>query len=434
MIITDIISKKCKKKELSAGELEFFIKGVSDGSLPDYQISALLMAIFLNGMTERETSDLTLLMANSGDVLDLSSFGEITVDKHSTGGVGDKTTLVCGPVAAAMGCKVAKMSGRGLGFTGGTVDKLESINGYKTALSVEEFLQNTEKIGLCLVGQSGDFAPADKRLYALRDVTATVESIPLIASSIMSKKIAAGARNILLDVKYGSGAFMKTPEDAEKLARAMVKIGNSLGRNTAAVITDMDTPLGNNIGNALEVKEACEILKGKGDKRLCSLCLSLSAYMYSLTFKTSYESALELAKETISCGKAFEKLLQAVSAQGGDIKLLTGERAFDEPQAEFLLKAERSGYISEIDSEIVGKSALLSGAGRKKKDDTIDPTAGIVLNKHYGDYVEKGEPLARVYGKKEKAEEASRLLSSAYKITDNKPKAKEIIYKIIGEF
>ena len=200
MIITDIISKKCKKKELSAGELEFFIKGVSDGSLPDYQISALLMAIFLNGMTERETSDLTLLMANSGDVLDLSSFGEITVDKHSTGGVGDKTTLVCGPVAAAMGCKVAKMSGRGLGFTGGTVDKLESINGYKTALSVEEFLQNTEKIGLCLVGQSGDFAPADKRLYALRDVTATVESIPLIASSIMSKKIAAGARNILLDV------------------------------------------------------------------------------------------------------------------------------------------------------------------------------------------------------------------------------------------
>ena len=433
MTITDIISKKCKKQELTKNELEFFIKGVVDERLPDYQISALLMAIFMGGMTDGETASLTALMAGSGDTVDLSRFGNLTVDKHSTGGVGDKTTLICAPLAAAMGCKVAKMSGRGLGFTGGTADKLKAIDGYKTQISLEKFISNTEKTGLCLVTQSGDFTPADKKLYALRDVTATVESIPLIASSIMSKKIAAGAYNILLDVKYGSGAFMKTAEYAEKLAELMVKIGKSLGRNVAAVITDMDTPLGRNVGNILEVKEALEILQGGGDERLRELSVILAANMYSLVFKTDFDSSYKLALKTLQSGKAHEKFLEAVGQNGGDCKLLTGEKEFKKPQAMLSLKAQKSGYISKIDSETLGKSACLCGAGRQKKDDIIDFTAGIVLNKQYGEYVSEGEALATLYGDSEKIKTAKILLNDAFKISEQKPQQKNIIYKTIGD-
>ncbi len=433
MLMTDIIAKKRDRKELTAEEIKFFVNGVTVGSIPDYQVSALLMAVYLNGLNERETVDLTVAMAESGDMLDLSPLGDKTVDKHSTGGVGDKTTLICGPIAAALGCKVAKMSGRALGHTGGTVDKLESIDGYKTSISSNELISIAKKYGICIVGHSGNFAPADKKIYALRDVTSTIESIPLIASSIMSKKLAAGAKNILLDVKFGSGAFMKTAKQAEILALEMVKIGKSAGRKTAAIITDMDIPLGKYIGNALEIKEACEILKGGGDERLKELCITLAASMYSICFNASKVQAFAAAKETLADGSAFEKLRDAVAALGGDTKLLTGERDFPAPQDEQQIFATNSGYISAINSELVGKSAALSGAGRETLNERIDFSAGIILNKQYGEYVNKGETLATVYGKKEKLAEATSVLNKAYKITNTKPPERPLVYKYIGE-
>lgn len=431
MRMTDIIAKKRDGKELNQKEIEFFVKGAADGSIPDYQTSALLMAIYLGGMTENETTHLTLAMAESGDILDLSSLGDKTVDKHSTGGVGDKTTLVCAPIAAALGCTVAKMSGRGLGHTGGTVDKLESITGYKTSLSREEFFDTAKRHGICLMGHSGSFAPADGKLYSLRDVTATVESIPLIASSIMSKKIAAGAKTIVLDVKYGSGAFMKTPEKAEELAKSMVKIGKNAGRNTAAVITDMEIPLGNTIGNALEVKEACEILKGKGDKRLSDLCITLAANMYALSFGVDIETATMAAQKSIEDGSAFKKLCDTVTAQGGDIKLLTGEKEFGKAESILYFKAPISGYISEIDSYLLGKAAGLSGAGRETLESVIDPSAGIVLKKQYGDFAKKGEVIAEVHGKQEKLDGISEFLSQAFAFSAELPPERPLIYKII---
>ena len=431
MRMTDIIAKKRDGKELNQKEIEFFVKGAADGTIPDYQTSALLMAIYLGGMTENETTHLTLAMAESGDILDLSSLGDKTVDKHSTGGVGDKTTLVCAPIAAALGCTVAKMSGRGLGHTGGTVDKLESITGYKTSLSREEFFDTAKRHGICLMGHSGSFAPADGKLYSLRDVTATVESIPLIASSIMSKKIAAGAKTIVLDVKYGSGAFMKTPEKAEELAKSMVKIGKNAGRNTAAVITDMEIPLGNTIGNALEVKEACEILKGKGDKRLSDLCITLAANMYALSFCVDIETATMAAQKSIEDGSAFKKLCDTVAAQGGDIKLLTGEKEFGKAESILYFKAPISGYISKIDSYLLGKAAGLSGAGRETLESVIDPSAGIVLKKQYGDFAKKGEVIAEVHGKQEKLDGISEFLSQAFAFSAELPPERPLIYKII---
>lgn len=427
--MTDIIEKKRDKQPLSDKELEFFVSGVTDKSIPDYQISALLMAILLNGMNRRETLTLTALMAKSGDMLDLSDLSH-TADKHSTGGVGDKTTLAVAPIAAALGCTVAKMSGRGLGFTGGTVDKLESITGYKTALDTAEFKAIAKKCGMCVTGQSGNFAPADKRLYAIRDVTATVNSIPLIASSIMSKKLAAGAETIVLDVKFGSGAFMKTAEDAEALAREMVEIGKGAGRKTAAVITDMDVPLGYAVGNALEVKEAVSVLKGEGEKNLTSLCILLAAKMYQISFDKTEEESIAAARRVLADGSAFNTLCSAVKAQGGDEKLLTGEHKF--PEAEQIeLKAEKDGYITAMNSETVGKAAVMTGAGRERLGDSIDYSAGIILSKKYGDYVQKGERLATLYGAPERLIQARERLAEAYSIGESKPPEKHIVYKVI---
>ncbi len=433
MLMTDIISKKRYNKELNEAELEFFVNGVTNGTIPDYQISAFLMAVCINGMSENETAALTMLMANSGDILDLSVLGDKTVDKHSTGGVGDKTTLICAPIAAAIGCTVAKMSGRGLGFTGGTADKLEAIDGYKTVISNEDFLNFAKKSNISLISQSGNLTPADKKIYAIRDVTATVESIPLIASSIMSKKIAAGAKNILLDVKFGSGAFMKTAEDAEKLAIEMVKIGKLLGRNTAAVITDMDIPLGRCIGNALEVEEACEILKGKGDKRLLELCIILAANMHSLCFSTNIEESIKLAKKTIFDGTAFKKLCELVENQGGNVKLITGEKAFEKSEHSIDITTKEDGYISGINSETIGKAALLCGAGRETLNAKIDFSAGIILNKSYGEYVQKGEIIATIYGKNERLNSAKTLLKTAFSFSDSQPPNRKLIYKTITE-
>ena len=430
MLMTDIIEKKRDKLPLNPKELEFFVSGVTDKSIPDYQISALLMAILLNGMDSREILTLTTLMAKSGDMLDLSDLPH-TVDKHSTGGVGDKTTLAVAPIAAALGCTVAKMSGRGLGFTGGTVDKLESIVGYKTSIPSAEFKKIAKEYGMCVTGQSGNFAPADKRLYAIRDVTATVNSIPLIASSIMSKKLAAGANTIVLDVKFGSGAFMKTYDDAEKLAREMVEIGKGAGRKTAAVITDMDVPLGFAIGNALEVAEAVKVLRGEGEETLTNLSVILAAKMYQISFGVTEEESIKAARNVIADGSAFNILCNAVKAQGGDEKVLTGEHNFPKPACSLDLLSPADGYITAMNSETVGKAAAMTGAGREKLDDILDYSAGIVLSKKYGDYVKKGERLATLYGNHELLKSAAERLLEAYKIGNCPPPKKPIVYKII---
>ena len=431
MRMTDIIEKKRDRLQLDEREIKFFISGVTDGSIPDYQISALLMAILLNGMNREETLLLTNEMAKSGDMLDLSALPH-TADKHSTGGVGDKTTLIAAPAAAAMGCTVAKMSGRGLGFTGGTVDKLESITGYNTAVTTEVFMRTARKEGICLVGQSGNFAPADKRLYAIRDVTATVNSIPLIASSIMSKKLAAGAETIVLDVKFGSGAFMKTAADAVRLAEEMVSIGKGAGRKTAAMITDMDSPLGHAVGNALEVKEAVSVLKGRGPDDLKELSVLLAAQMYKLSFGASEKESLEKANRVISDGSAFEKLKNAAAAMGGDVSLLTGEKEFPAAGGSKEIYAAETGYITSLDSETVGKAAGMTGAGRETLKDEIDYSAGILLDKKYGDRVEKGERLATLYGSPDRLEDAAAALLSAYSYGSAKPPEKPLVYKIIS--
>lgn len=434
MRMYDIIHKKRQGGELSREEVAWLVQAVTEGSVPDYQISALLMAIYFQGMTRRETVDLTLEMAHSGDMADLSGISGPKVDKHSTGGVGDKTSLVVGPIAAACGAKLAKMSGRGLGHTGGTVDKLESIPGVKMDIPRERFLEIVRETGIAIVGQSGSLCPADKKLYALRDVTATVDSIPLIAASIMSKKLAAGADGILLDVKTGSGAFMKTQEEAEELAKVMVDTGNGAGRRTAALITDMDMPLGQAVGNVLEVAEAVEILQDCGDPRLGELCRELAAGMLLLAdIAKSREEALDRVQAAVHSGKAFRTLCRMVEAQGGDPSFLENPDKLPRSPVCVTVEAPETGYISTLDAETVGLSAMELGAGREKKDDSIDYGAGIVLLHNRGDRVEKDQPLCRLYAQTEaQCGRARERFLTALSITKERPQTRPLIVDRIG--
>ena len=397
MRMYDLIYKKKNKMPLSKDEIEWMIAEYTSGNIPDYQMSAFLMAVCFNSMNEEEITTLTMAMADSGDMVDLSGIDGIKVDKHSTGGVGDKTTLIIAPIVAACGLKVAKMSGRGLGHTGGTIDKLESIPGYRTDLSMDEFVDTVNNTGLCVIGQTGNLTPADKKLYALRDVTATVDSIGLIASSVMSKKIAAGSDGIVLDVTTGSGAFMKETEDAKELARLMIKIGKNAGRKMAALVTDMDEPLGFAIGNSIEVIEAIETLKGNGPKDLVYVCVELAAAMLYLGDKGSIEECRELAREAISTGMALEKLKEMVKAQGGDAGVIENTEYFQKASVAYEVKSARSGYISKMDARQIGVCAMMLGAGRETKDSVIDLSAGIRLCKKTGDYVAAGETLAVFY-------------------------------------
>lgn len=432
MRMYDIIHKKRNGGELSEKEIKFFVNGYTDGSIPDYQASALCMAIYFRGMSADETAALTLAMADSGDRIDLSGIGGFTVDKHSTGGVGDKTSLIVAPIVAANGGKVAKMSGRGLGHTGGTVDKLESIPGFRTSLTPDEFIKQVNDIGLCIVGQTGELAPADKKLYALRDVTATVESIPLIASSIMSKKLAAGSQGIVLDVKTGSGAFMKTVEDSERLAEEMVSIGKAAGRKVTALITDMDIPLGASVGNSLEVIEAIKTLKGEGEKNLTEVCLSLAAQMLCMVTGRDDMVCRKMAKKSIEDGSALNKLREMITAQGGNADVIDNSGAFKQPKFYVDIISERDGYISRTDAERVGIASVILGAGREKKGDPIDPSAGIILKKKTGDSVSKGDVLATFYTDDEtRIDVAKREFLDALIFGNEKPSKQKLIYKII---
>ncbi|MBQ7224826.1 MAG: pyrimidine-nucleoside phosphorylase [Clostridia bacterium] len=428
----DIIKKKRDGLALSQEEINYFIDGYVKGEIADYQASALCMAIYFRGMDGREITDLTLAMRDSGEVLDVK-FGEgLRVDKHSTGGVGDKTSLVIAPIVASLGVTVAKMSGRGLGHTGGTVDKLESIEGFCVEMPVEKFESIVKKTGIAIVGQSATLAPADKKLYALRDVTATVDSIPLIASSIMSKKLAAGDDCIVLDVKTGSGSFMKSVDKSEELARCMVDIGKRAGKKIVALVTDMDVPLGFAIGNSLEVIEAIETLKGNGPKDLVEICLSLSAYMLHLVGKGSVDECKKLAQKAIDDGSALIKFKEMVSAQGGDESWIDDTSLF--PKAKFTreVKADEDGYIYSVNAEGYGESSLLLGAGRNTKEDKIDFCAGITLSKKRGDSVKKGEVIATLYTSNssslDKAEE--KLLASTV-ISSARPQSNPIVYKVV---
>jgi len=397
MRMYDIIQKKRDGLELSGEEISFFVNCYTSGNIPDYQASALCMAICFQGMSDAETALLTEAMMLSGDVMDLSRFGDLSADKHSTGGVGDKTSLIVAPTVAALGGKMAKMSGRGLGHTGGTIDKLESIPGFCTSLSPERFLEIADRVGVCLVGQTGSLAPADKKLYALRDVTATVDSIPLIASSIMSKKLAAGARSIVLDVKCGSGAFMKTRENAEKLARAMIAVGNAHGRRVRALVTNMDVPLGTAVGNSLEVIEAVNVLKGKKKGDIYDVCVQLASNIISMIRNIPTRDALDLVVDCIASGAAFAKMKEWVTAQGGDPNTLDDTSLLPTAPFSFDVCADHCGFISAMNTEAIGISASLLGAGRTKKDDVIDLSAGLEVLKKTGDPVRPGEPLARLY-------------------------------------
>ena len=400
--ILEIIQKKQNKEELSKEEIEFFINGYTNDLIPDYQISALVMAIFINGMSERETTDLTIAMANSGKVLDLSTLGEIFVDKHSTGGVGDKVSLILLPIVASLGVPVAKMSGRGLGFTGGTVDKLQSIPGYITDITRDDFLSNVKKLGISIISQTHDLAPADKKLYALRDSISCVESIPLIASSIMSKKIASGAQKIVIDVTVGNGAFMKNMDEARKLAKMMIEIGKLANRETVCILTNMDEPLGYAVGNNLEVKEAISFLNGNMPDDLADVVFSLGAYMLKLSGKgQDIEENKNLMREAVLSGKAYKKFEELVKNQGGDISYIQNPEKFE--KAKFVKRVESTyeGYVEEIPAEEFGKLASFLGAGRMKKEDDIDFSVGIVLNKKVGEYVKKGDTLFTVFANDE---------------------------------
>lgn len=432
MRMYDIIHKKRNGGELSEEEIRFFIEGYTDESIPDYQAAALCMAVYFRGMTPKETSILTLAMAESGDQIDLGGIEGFTVDKHSTGGVGDKTSLIVVPIVASCGGKVAKMSGRGLGHTGGTVDKLESIPGFRTELNPDDFIKQVNGIGLCIVGQTGELAPADKKLYALRDVTATVESIPLIASSIMSKKLAAGSKGIVLDVKTGSGAFMKTVEESENLAKEMVAIGKSAGRSVTAVITNMDIPLGDSVGNSLEVIEAIKALKGDGESDLTEVCLTLAAQMLSMVTGEDEKTCYSMAKGAIDNGLAINKLREMISAQGGNANVVDDYSLFKQPKYTAEIFSECDGYIEHTDAEKIGIASVILGAGREKKGDPIDPSAGIVLKKKTGDYVKKGEPLAVFYTDDEgKIEGAKQEFLDAFTFGNERTQPQKLIYKII---
>jgi pyrimidine-nucleoside phosphorylase len=434
MRMVDLIEKKRDGHELSTEEIKFIINGYTDGSIPDYQVSALTMAIFFQGMTEKERADLTMAMVESGDQIDLSQIEGVKVDKHSTGGVGDTTTLVLGPLVAALDVPVAKMSGRGLGHTGGTIDKLEAVKGFHVEIKNEEFIDLVNKNKIAVIGQSGNLTPADKKLYALRDVTATVDSIPLIASSIMSKKIAAGADAIVLDVKTGAGAFMKTLEDSKELAKAMVGIGNNVGRRTMAVISDMSQPLGFAIGNALEVKEAIDTLKGEGPEDLTELCLTLGSHMVYLAEKaSSLEEARTMLENVIKDGSALEKFKVFLSSQGGDASIVDDPSKM--PQAKYIyeLEAKQDGYVSEIIADEVGTAAMVLGAGRATKDSVIDLAVGLMLRKKIGDQVKKGESLVTIYSNFEDVSNVKEMLYENIKVSSSKVEAPILIHGEITE-
>lgn len=429
MRMYDLITKKRNGEALTEAEINYMITEYVAGNIPDYQMSAFLMAVYFKGMTEEETVAMTQAVAHSGDMVDLSGISGMKVDKHSTGGVGDKTSLVIAPIVAACGAKVAKMSGRGLGHTGGTVDKLESIPGLRTALTQEEFFDVVNKTGLSIVGQSGNLAPADKKLYALRDVTATVDSIPLIAVSIMSKKLAAGNDSILLDVKTGSGAFMKTVDDSIALAEEMVKIGENAGRRTAALITNMDIPLGNNIGNSLEVIEAVNTLKGHGPADFTEVCLNLAGNMLYLAGVGTIEECIGKAKAAIADGSALERLAAMVEAQGGDPEYIRNTEKFEKATHTYDVTAEKDGYIVSMDTESCGIASSMLGAGRETIDSALDFTAGIIIHKKTGAKVAKGEVLATLYTTKpELFKVAAERYQKAVVIADEKPEVQPLIY------
>jgi pyrimidine-nucleoside phosphorylase len=429
MRMVDLIMRKKEGEILSDEEIQFMIDGYVKEEIPDYQMSAMLMAICFQGMTDHEMAVMTGAMAHSGDMVDLSAIDGIKVDKHSTGGVGDKTTLVIAPIVAACGGKVAKMSGRGLGHTGGTVDKMESIPGMKTSLPREEFFDVVNRTGLSVIGQSGNLAPADKKLYALRDVTATVGSIPLIASSIMSKKLAAGSDCILLDVKTGSGAFMKTLDDSILLAQKMVAIGEHEGRRTVALITDMDIPLGNAIGNSLEVIEAVDTLKGKGPEDLTNVCLDLAANMLYLAGKGELSDCRRMSKEAIDSGAALSKLVAMVEAQGGDAGVIKDTDQFEKAPLSYDVVSDREGFITHINTEECGIASVVLGAGRATKESSIDYAAGIILKNKIGAYVKKGDVIATLYAaKQEMFAQAEKMLLDAYTVSEQAPVIEPLIF------
>lgn len=433
MRMVDLISKKRQNVELTAAEIEWIINGYTNKEIPDYQMSSFLMAIVFNDMTKAERLALTQSMVNSGDVVDLSAIEGIKVDKHSTGGVGDKTSLILGPLVASMGVPVAKMSGRGLGHTGGTLDKLESISGMEVEIEMDRFIKQVNDIKLAIIGQTGNLAPADKYLYALRDVTGTVESIPLIASSIMSKKIAAGADAIVLDVKFGAGAFMKTLDDAKELAAAMVEIGRDAGRETVAFLTDMNQPLGLAIGNALEVKEAIETLSGHGPHDLEELVLQLASHMVVLAKKASNtEQAYAKLKEKLQNGEALQKFKEFVVAQGGDVSQIENPELLPTASTVIPVTATQAGYVEKIDALSIGIAAMKLGAGRATKEDTIDMGVGVVLNKKVGEVINIGDVLAYVHTNQLDSSEAIEYITKAYEITSSPVNAPTLIYDIIS--
>lgn len=433
MRMVDIITKKQSGKELSTEEINFFINGYTDDSIPDYQASALAMAIYFQDMTDRERADLTMAMVNSGETIDLSAIEGIKVDKHSTGGVGDTTTLVLAPLVASLGVPVAKMSGRGLGHTGGTIDKLEAIEGFHVELSKDEFVDLVNRDKVAVVGQSGNLTPADKKLYALRDVTGTVNSIPLIASSIMSKKIAAGADAIVLDVKTGAGAFMKTDEDAVNLAKAMVRIGNNVGRQTMAVISDMSQPLGYAIGNALEVKEAIDTLKGEGPEDLTELVLTLGSQMVVLAKKAeTLDEAREKLTDVMKNGKALQKFKDFLQNQGGDSSVADNPEKLPQAAYKIDVPAKEAGVVSEIVADQIGVAAMLLGAGRATKEDKIDLAVGIMLRKKVGDAVEKAEPLVTLYANRENVDDVITKVYENIRIADQ-AEVPKLVHTVITE-
>ena len=433
MRMVDVISKKRDGKELTTEEINFFIEGYTKGTIPDYQASSLAMAIYFQDMNDRERADLTMAMVNSGETIDLSKIDGIKVDKHSTGGVGDTTTLVLAPLVAALDIPVAKMSGRGLGHTGGTIDKLESISGFHVEITNDKFIELVNRDKVAVIGQTGNLTPADKKLYALRDVTGTVNSIPLIASSIMSKKIASGANAIVLDVKTGAGAFMKTDKDAENLAHAMVQIGNNVGRNTMAIISDMSQPLGFAIGNALEVKEAIDTLKGEGPEDLTELVLTLGSQMVVLAKKAkTLEEARKMLVEVIKNGKALEKFKVFIKNQGGDSSIVDNPEKLPQAKYKIDVPAKQSGFVSNMVADEIGIAAMLLGAGRATKEDKIDLAVGLMLRRKVGDKVEKGETLVTIYANRENVEDIKAKIYENISISDHAERP-TLIHEVITE-
>ena len=432
MRMYDLIEKKKQGLELTRDEILWMIRTYTNGEIPDYQMSAFLMAVCFRSMSDRETFDLTEAMANSGDTVDLSAFGDLSVDKHSTGGVGDKTTLIVAPLVAAAGGTVAKMSGRGLGHTGGTVDKLESFPGFRTSLTPDEFTAQVKACGVAVIGQSANLAPADKKLYALRDVTATVNSLPLIASSIMSKKLAAGTRSIVLDVKYGSGAFMQTAEDAEQLAEMMVRIGKAHKRRIAAIISSMDTPLGHAVGNTLEIKEAVEVLQGEGPDDLRQVCLHLASMMLQLSRGLPEGDADRLVLDTLESGEAYEKFCEWIALQGGDAEYARDPEKFGMAAYQKKLYATQNGYLAACNAQTVGNASVILGAGRKTKDSPIDHRAGIVMHKKAGDAIRTGDCIATLYTEDESLlSPALDALATAIIYDENPNQTPPLIHRVI---